>query len=330
MPTPLLRARLIAPLALLSFAAVAEEPAGAGPRAKGLRHFTVQSKVDELLRHPAFAGFAPLLLPWDNRDPAPGLTFGGIATLLPYHTEVRPQGVVAALNHMVDAVGRGETLHHAIYDAATRQRQPDKAHTGLFHFRGRPGAPFAIVAPGGGFSYVGSVHEGFPYAQEIAQAGYHAFVLKYRVGQGGGAPNEDMAAAISYVMRNAERLGAGRQHYALWGSSAGARMAASIGSHGTARFGGDALPKPSAVVMAYTAHMDQADAEPATFIVVGENDGIAPPAVMRRRADALRRAGTRVEFREYPAVAHGFGPGTGTSADGWIGDAIRFWQTEMR
>ncbi len=292
-------------------------------------HFTVQSPVEDLLRHPAFTGFAPLLLPWDNRDLPRNLTFNGIATLLPYHTEVRPQGVVASLNQMVDAVGRGECLHHDIYDAATRQRQPDKASTGLFHFRGRPGAPFAIVAPGGGFAYVGSVHEGFPYAQEISQAGYHAFVLKYRVGQGGGAPNEDMAAAISYVMRNAERLGVSRQHYSLWGSSAGARMAASIGSHGTARFGGDALPKPSTVVMAYTAHSDITDAEPPTFIVVGQRDGIAPPAAMRRRADALRRAGARVEFREYPGVAHGFGPGTGTPAAGWMGEAIRFWRGTM-
>jgi len=29
--------------------------------------------------------------------------------------------------------------------------------------RGKPGAPFAIIALGGGFAYVASVHEGFPY-----------------------------------------------------------------------------------------------------------------------------------------------------------------------
>jgi acetyl esterase/lipase len=285
--------------------------------------------VDELLRHPAFAGFAPLMLPWDNREHDRRLTFNGIASLLPYHTAVNPQVVVSALNHMVDAVGRGDTVFHDIYDPATLQSQADKSRTGLFHFHGRPGAPFAIVAPGGGFAYVGSVHEGFPYAQEISKAGYHAFVLKYRVGQGGGVANEDMAAAVTYVMRNAERLGVSREHYSVWGSSAGARMAASVGSHGTARFGGDALPRPSAVVMAYTSHADHADTEPPTFMVVGQNDGIAPPASMRRRADQLRRLGSKVELHEYPNVAHGFGVGTGTPAAGWIGNAIRFWRATM-
>jgi hypothetical protein len=33
-------------------------------------------------------------------------------------------------------------------------------------------------------------------------------------------------------------------------------MAAAIGSHGVAAYGGDRLPKPSVIVMAYTAHSD--------------------------------------------------------------------------
>jgi hypothetical protein len=32
-----------------------------------------------------------------------------------------------------------------------------------------------------------------------------------------------------------------------------------------------------------------------------------------------------VDYREYPGVGHGFGLGIGTSAEGWIGKAIRFW-----
>ena len=158
-----------------------------------------------------------------------------------------------------------------------------------------------MVSPGGGFSYVGSVHEGFPYAVAISKQGYNAFVLKYRAGAGGAAATRDLAAALSYIFRNADRLGVSTEAYSLWGSSAGARMAAAIGSHGTARFGGDDLPKPSAVVMAYTGHSEVADHEPPTFVVVGEHDGIAPPAVMERRVAALRRTGAEVEFHRYPA-----------------------------
>ena len=187
-----------------------------------------------------------------------------------------------------------------------------------------------MVSPGGGFSYVGSVHEGFPYAVAISKQGYNAFVLKYRAGAGGTVATRDLAAALSYIFRNADRLGVGTEAYSVWGSSAGARMAAAIGSHGTARFGGDDLPKPSAVVMAYTGHSEVADHEPPTFVVVGEHDGIAPPAVMERRVAALRRTGAEVEFHRYPALGHGFGPGIGTSAEGWLDRAIRFWEQSIR
>ena len=44
--------------------------------------------------------------------------------------------------------------------------------------------------------------------------------------------------------------------------------------------------------MAYTGHSDYSADEPSTFVVVGEQDGIAPPPVMERRVAALRRAGT--------------------------------------
>jgi len=186
-----------------------------------------------------------------------------------------------------------------------------------------------VVAPGGGFSYVGSVHEGFPYAMEISNQGYNAFVLKYRAGRGGTAATEDLAAALSYVFKNAASLEVSTAHYSLWGSSAGARMAAAIGSHGTARFGAADLPKPSAVVMAYTAHSDVSSSEPPTFVVAGEHDGIAPPATMERRVAALRRAGTAVEYHKYSDVGHGFGVGAGTSAEGWIADAAQFWSKHI-
>jgi acetyl esterase/lipase len=107
-------------------------------------------------------------------------------------------------------------------------------------------------------------------------------------------------------------------------------MAAAIGSHGTARFGASDLPKPSAVVMAYTGHSDRSSSEPPTFVVVGEHDGIVPPATMELRVAALRRAGTEVVFHKYPDLGHGFGLGAGTSAEGWVTDAVRFWIKQMK
>ena len=292
-------------------------------------HLGAQSTIGDLLRDPAFAGFARLLLPWDDRAYDEHLPLSRVDSLLPYHTHVDPRTVVAGLNRLIDDAADGKTVFFRFHTEAQTLRAPSTAKTGLFFFRGRPGAPFAVVAPGGGFSYVASVHEGFPYAVAINSQGYNAFVLKYRAGQGGAVATEDMAAAISYILANAASLGVSTMGYSLWGSSAGARMAAAIGSHGVARFGGADVPKPSAVVTAYTGHSDVASNEPPTFVVVGDQDGIAPPAIMKRRVEALRRSGTTVEYHEYPGVGHGFGLGTGTSADGWVLEAIRFWKKSI-
>ena len=293
-------------------------------------HLGPGSTVGDLLRHPAFAGFARLILPWDDRASYDEqMPLARIGSLLPYHSHVDAETVASALNRMIDETARGRTVFYRFYSEVERQQEPARGHTGLFFFRGRPGAPFAVVCPGGGFSYVGSVHEGFPHAAAISSKGYNAFVLKYRAGQGEAVATRDLAAAVSYIHRNAETLGVGTSGYSLWGSSAGARMAAAIGSHGPASYGGDDVPKPSAVVMAYTGHSDHSSAEPPTFVVVGREDGIAPPAVMERRVKALRKDGTPVEFHEYEGLGHGFGLGTGTSAEGWVFEAIRFWETSM-
>jgi acetyl esterase/lipase len=292
-------------------------------------HLRLDDSVDDILEHPAFAGFGRLLLPWDDRRYDHAIPLGNIGSLLPYHEHVDPLVVVSALNRMVDDANVGRTIFYDVYTNAQRQADPSRKGTGLFFFRGKPGAPFAVIAPGGGFEYVASLHEGFPYAVEISDRGYNAFVLKYRAGQGGAVATEDLAAAISYVFRNARSLGVATAGYSLWGSSAGARMVAAIGSHGTARFGGSDLPKPSALVTLYTGHSDLASTEPPTFVAVGDADRIAPPSIMERRVAALRRAGTRVEYHKYPGVGHGFGLGVGTNAEGWIADAVRFWAEQI-
>jgi acetyl esterase/lipase len=293
-------------------------------------HLRVTDSIGDILTHPAFVGFGRLLLPWDDRRYDSAMRLSDVGALLPYHTHVAPAVVVSSLNRLIDDANAGRTVFYDIYTDAEMDAEPSRRNTGVFFFRGKPGAPFAVIAPGGGFAYVGSLHEGLPYAVEISNRGYNAFVLKYRVGRGGSVATEDLAAALSFIIRNAGALGVATTEYSLWGSSAGARMAAAIGSHGTARFDGSALPKPSAVVMAYTGHSEYSADEPPTFVIVGEQDEIASPAVMERRVAALRRAGTDVEYHRYRGVGHGFGLGVGTTAEGWIADAVRFWARHIR
>jgi acetyl esterase/lipase len=293
-------------------------------------HLDVGDTIGTMLKHSAFAGFGRLLLPWDGRAYDTNMPLGEIGALLPYHTHVDATLVVAALNRLIDDIGAQRIVFYDFYNLADKAADPSRNDTGVFFYRGNPGAPFAVIAPGGGFAYVGSVHEGFPYAVEINKRGFNAFVLKYRAGRGGRVATEDLAAVLEFIFLNANRLGVTAHGYSLWGSSAGARMAALIGSHGTTAFAATSLPRPAVVVLLYTGHADLGASEPPTFVAVGENDRVARPAVMRRRVAALRRAGTDVEYHEYPSVGHGFGLGVGTTAEGWIEDAIRFWAKHIK
>jgi acetyl esterase/lipase len=304
--------------------AYAQDPTGV-PDPVRREDITPDTSLGVVMNDPALLGFAEHLLPWAGRDYDPEMPLRDFDRLLPYHTNVNADEIAASLDRIADDTARGLQVFYPIYSDAEIASDPAKRDTGLFFFRGKPGAPFAVVAPGGGFAYVGSVHEGFPYATAINDEGVNAFVVRYRVGQGQVPAAEDMAAAIELILQRAAELGVDTSGYSVWGSSAGARMAALIGSHGVERFSGASLPGSAAVIMAYTSHSDVSGSEPPTYAIVGENDGIAPPANIERRVAALRSAGVDVEFRVVPGVAHGFGSGRGTPAEGWIAEAVAFW-----
>ena len=115
-------------------------------------HLNVHSTLRDLLRHPAFEGFAPLILPRDDRAYDEQMPLARIGSLLPYHTHVDPRTVTDALNCLIDVAAIGKTVFYRYYSDAQIRQERDRGHTGLFFVRGRPGAPFALIAPGGGFS----------------------------------------------------------------------------------------------------------------------------------------------------------------------------------
>jgi acetyl esterase/lipase len=291
-------------------------------------YLTTSNYVRDIVNHPVFEGFGERLLTRDDNSSYYNTRLTDVASLMPYHQNVNPADVVAALNHMIDEAAGGKTVFYDFYTPEQKVADRNKENTGLFFFRGKPDAPFAIICPGGGFSYVGSLHEGFPLALEVSRKGYNAFVIRYRIG-GERIACEDLAAAISYIFANAERLSISTEDYSLWGGSAGARMAARLASYGTAAYGEKNLPKPGMAVIAYTGHTDWTQNDPPTFTIVGDRDGIANPATMERRVNAMKAAGIDTEFHLYGNVGHGFGLGTGTAAEGWLDYAIRFWEKHI-
>lgn len=288
-------------------------------------HLKTDDFVRKIVDHPAFKGFSQLMLPRENDTYYLDTPLSNVRSLMPYHNHVDPGTVVNALNYMVNEVNEGNIIFYSFYTEQQKRDDPAKENTGIFFFRGEPGAPFAIVCPGGGFSYVGSLHEGFPLALAISQKSYNAFVIRYRLGSQKMA-TDDLAAAITYIFRNVATLGVSTEDYSLWGGSAGARMVGNIVLNGVTSYGGGDLPKPSIAVIAYTSQSSFSKDFPPTFITVSENDSIVNVSVVDRRVKNLRNVGVEVEYRRYRTAGHGFGLGNGTDAEGWLVHAVQFWE----
>jgi acetyl esterase/lipase len=291
----------------------------------GYNLINADTSLADIMNHPAFEGFGQFIFPQGRvaSDTIPLRNMGGIGgSYFDVETSVE------VINSMISAVGNGETIFYDIYSAEEKAADPRKENTGLFFFRGEEGAPFSIHNAGGGFAFVASMQGSFPYALILSEEGYNAFALQYRVG-GAQVACEDLAAAISFIFRNAEELRVSTDNYSLWGNSAGARMAAYLGSYGPAAYGGDDLPRASAVSMECTGHIDYTENDPPTFAIIGENDRIASPSTMERRINQLQAAGIDTEFRIYPGLGHFFCLGKGTIAEGWIYDAIEFWEKHI-
>lgn len=287
--------------------------------------YTKESGIADVQNDPAFGDYGRLLFPV-NSGYMSGDTLGSLR--LTWYNNIDPDMTVEICNYMRDHAETGDTIFYDIYTEEEKKADPAKRDTGLFFFKGDPGAKFAVVNAGGGFAYVGAMHDSFPHALELSKRGYNAFALIYR--PGAQTACEDLARAIAFIFEHAEELEVDTSDYSLWGGSAGARMAAWLGSYGTESFGEDAYPRPAAVFVNYTGLSEVYGNEPPTYSAVGTNDGIASYRTIERRINAIRANGTDAEIEVFNGLSHGFGLGTGTVAEGWIDRAVEFWERNMK
>lgn len=291
---------------------------------KDMTVYDKTTPIAEVMDAPVFGDYGRLIFPVDSGYYS-GDTLGNLR--LTWYSNISPEKTVEIANYLKDQASAGETVFYDIYTETEKAADPAKEDTGLFFFKGNPGEKFAICNAGGGFAYVGAMQDSFPHALELSKNGYNAFALIYR--PGAQTACEDLARAISFVFEHAGELEVDAEGYSLWGGSAGARMAAWLGSYGPAAFGGDNLPRPGTVIMQYTGHSEYTENDPPTYACVGENDGIASWRTMQSRLEAMSALGINTEFHKYPNLSHGFGLGAGTSAEGWIDDAVAFWEKQM-
>lgn len=172
--------------------------------------YTTNTKIAEIVKD--FGDFGRLIFP-TNRAYFSGETLGNLRLM--WYEHISGAKSVEIVNFMRERVESGERIFYDIYTPQEKAKDPQKADTGLFFFKGKRGSKFAVCNAGGGFAYVGAMQDSFPHALQLAKKGYNAFALIYR-------PNakkacEDLARAISFIFENAQKLGVNVKDYSLWG-----------------------------------------------------------------------------------------------------------------
>lgn len=288
---------------------------------------TKNTTVAEILSDEDMKAFSRLLFPVDMPLDS-SLTLSEISSPSVYvwYSNIKAEKTVEVVSSLKKRAANGETVFYPIYSEDERRSDKSKNDAGLFFFKGEKDAPFAICNAGGGFYYVGAMHDSFPVALELSKKGCNAFALIYR-------PNyayADLARAMCFVIDNAQTLEVAQNGYSLWGGSAGARMAAALGNAENIRnIAGRNLPNASAVVMQYTGYSSVSKFDAPTFAVCGTRDGIANWKTMKSRIERLNSIGIQSDFRSYEGLSHGFGLGTGTVAEGWVDEAFSFWMRQI-
>ena len=292
-----------------------------------MSYFTKDTKVMDVINNKSFENFGNLIFPVD-RTIDKNMTLETCDDLYIWYNYMNADKTVEIVNYMKEQVDSGNQIFYSIYTEEEMKREPGKRNTGIFFFRGNENSKFSIVNAGGGFMYVGAMQDSFPHALELSKKGYNAFALIYR--PDADKAMEDLSRAVAFIHENKEMLKVDTDNYSVWGGSAGGRMAAWLGNYGTKSFGEKKYLRPSAVIMQYTGLSEVTGNEPPTYNCVGTSDGIASYRGMQERINKIKQTGTDAEIDIFDGLPHGFGLGIGANAEGWIDNAIKFWERNMK
>ena len=136
-----------------------QESAGFAPKDQMTEPFTVSTPIQEVIDDPIFGRYGRLLFPVDDWYMS-GDTLGELQ--LTWHNNIDPNETVEIANTLWQRANAGETVFYDIYTEEEKAEDPDKEDTGLFFFKGDPGANFAVCNAGGGFAYVGVMQDSCP------------------------------------------------------------------------------------------------------------------------------------------------------------------------
>ena len=326
--------------------------------AESAPHVTAETTMAQLRANPAIQGtgyytycreMTPLMVErWKNK------------TLHDYFGDTDRESGIAALNLIIDNYNKGVKVTYQVYTPEEIEHNSSLGCVQLFYYPAEtPNAKTAIVVPGNALTATSEMGEGGSTAYQLHEQGYTVFVLRYRtwIDMGDNAPIQDLANAVKFITSHAGQFGVQPENYALVGYSSGGQIAG-IFANKERGYGSYQVERPGALLLGYPVvdltvmkplyHIlydigtcgwryywanlcNMVDADyPPVYFWWGKNDVVLSSAEMpgqHRDFDrTLERNNIPHQMVVYQNAPHSIGTGNGTDAEGWMTDAVAFWE----
>lgn len=277
------------------------------------------------------------------------------------------QDAADGLNFLIRTYNAGTQVTYPLYTPEEIALDTSRDGVELYYFPAENPTPgdqkYALVIGGNAIVVSAEIREGVSTAWNLHEMGYPVFVLRYRIGvkAGGNAPLEDVARAVQYITEHAAQFGVKPEDYAIVSYSSGAQIAGLFGSDalGYQYYG---LPKPGAMLLGYPVNnffeykpiyhllidpetMKQKYYDltlsdyitpnyPPTYHWYGRNDFVLSTMCWSAQGPVLEKAleknGVTHIYHVYDNAPHAVGAGKGTDAEGWLNEAVAFWEEQTR
>jgi len=274
-------------------------------------------------------------------------------------------GFQKGLDRAKELLESGQQVIYDVYTDEERQEEPDREEAKVLYFPvAEKDRPYAVILSGGGLNRQWGLVEGFPVAARLNELGIPTFLLYYRTQQRPVIDKSiaDTRRGMQWIHDHAEELHVKQGHYMIGGFSAGALVAGLFGTkeHGYTH---TTVPKPELMVQAYTTSLlrdyvvlakvvgsardfleriggvdykwstvkpyrlvSLVDADyPPTYFTANRDDTTVPVLNTLKMERKLRRLGVPTKLKLGRRGGHSFGLGIGMDVDGWLDEAVRFW-----
>lgn len=294
-------------------------------------HFKENSTFEEVMNYEGIKDFAKLIFPIKNKGDEK-TQLRDLFKLMPLHHNVNPNETLESVEYLANTTDWGLQAFYRIYptdkSVDINGKVIDHKNVGVFYFRGKADAPYAVIVSGG-YSYQSILHEGFPLALELIKKGYNVFVLSnstLNITQS----TRDLTQAINFIHKNAAILHVDPNSYSLWGYSQGAQAIVNL-MHKVGRnsFIDKLEAKPNMNAFIYPLrYYVKANDVPSAF-VIGEEDQIVNLTILKSAEADFKKLNLRSLFITIPGYAHGFGLGASINVDDspeWVNKITDFWK----